>query len=158
MIMNDAGRMIEQWWQELPNKYPMIDMDAYTVMPNHVHGIISIVGSAPDNSNDGSNNIIVGAAQLGCPKTDDPGQPHRVAPALGAMIDWFKTMTTNEYIRGVKHKQWSPFAGRFWLRNYYEHIIRNEQDLTAVREYIMSNPAGWDRDDYHPAPAGPVNR
>jgi putative transposase len=74
------------------------------------------------------------------------------------MIDWFKTMTTNEYIRGVKQYQWSPFAVRFWQRNHYEHIIRDEQDLTAVHDYIVNNPAGWDKDAYHPALAGPAEQ
>jgi len=66
------------------------------------------------------------------------------------MIAWFETMTTNEYIRGVKHHQWRPFAGRLWQRNYYEHIIRDEQDLNAVREYTTNNPAGWDKDNENP--------
>jgi putative transposase len=159
MIMNDAGQMIDQWWREMLNKYPMINIDAYTVMPNHFHGIIAIVGAAaPCSHRDESHNTTVGAALRGRPKAAEPGQPHRVAPTLGNMIDWFKTMTTNEYIRGVKRYRWSPFPGRFWQRNYYEHIIRNEQDLTAVREYIVNNPAGWDKDDYHPALAGPVDQ
>jgi len=66
------------------------------------------------------------------------------------MIDWFKTMTTNNYIRGVRQHQWRTFPGKLWQRNYYEHIIRNEDDLNAVREYIVNNPAGWDRDDNNP--------
>ncbi len=138
MVMNDAGRMIERWWRELPNKYPVVDMDNYMIMPNHFHGIIAIVG----------------AALRGCPQEQYPvngGQPHGVAPTLGDMIDWFKTMTTNDYIRGVKHHQWRPFTGRFWQRNYYEHIIRDEHDLGTIREYITNNPARWERDDYNPA-------
>jgi REP element-mobilizing transposase RayT len=58
------------------------------------------------------------------------------------MIGWFKTMTTNRYIVGVKDKNWKRFAGRLWQRNYYEHIIRNDSDLHAIRQYIASNPAG----------------
>jgi len=129
MVMNEAGGMIEKWWQELPNKYPMIDTDVYTVMPNHFHGIVAIVG-----------------ADL----RGHPGQPHRVAPTVGDMIDWFKTMTTNDYIRGVNHGQWRPFPGKLWQRNYYEHIIRDEGDLNAIREYIVNNPAGWDTDNENP--------
>ena len=137
MVLNDAGRMIEQWWRELVHKYPMVDMEVYTVMPKHFHGIVAIVGAAlrgrPDEAN-----------------TNDAGQPHRAAPTLGNMIDWFKTMTTNEYIRGVKHNQWRPFAGKLWQRNYYEHIIRNEQDLNAIRGYVINNPKGWDKDEENP--------
>jgi len=137
MIMNEAGGMVDRWWRELPKKYPMIDTDAHTVMPNHFHGIV----------------VIVGAALRGRPDESNPnngGQPHRVAPTLGDMIDWFKTMTTNDYIRGVKHGQWRPFPGKLWQRNYYEHVIRDEGDLNAIREYITNNPASWDKDNENP--------
>ncbi len=84
----------------------------------------------------------------------DSGQPHRVAPTrptLGDIMDWFKTMTTNEYIRGVKQRGWQPFDRKLWQRNYYEHIVRNERELNAIREYIRNNPANWslDRDNIH---------
>jgi REP element-mobilizing transposase RayT len=137
MILNEAGGMIDRWWQELTKKYPMIDTDAYTVMPNHFHGIVAIVGAALRGRPDGSN-------------PNNGGQPHRVAPTLGDIIDWFKTMTTNDYIRGVKQCQWRPFPGKLWQRNYYEHIIRDERDLNAIREYVINNPAGWDKDNENP--------
>ena len=66
-------------------------------------------------------------------------------------MDWFKTMTTNAYIRGVKQSGWSPFAGRLWQRNYYERIIRNDAELAAIREYIDVNPAQWHNDDQYPS-------
>jgi len=156
MVMNDAGRMIEKWWQELPRKYPIVDMDAYTVMPNHFHGIVSIVGAVSRDHIEPFSRCCVGAALRGRPEeltTKDRGQPHRVAPTLGDMINWFKTMTTNDYIRG-KHNQWRPFPGKLWQRNYYEHVIWDEHDLNEVREYITNNPAGWDRDDDNPAFVG----
>ena len=137
MILNEAGSMIDRWWRELPNKYPMIDTDVYTVMPNHFHGIVAIVGAALCGRPDGSD-------------SNNGGQPHRVAPTLGGMIDWFKTMTTNDYIRGVKQCQWRPFPGKLWQRNYYEHVIRDEGDLNAIREYIVNNPASWDKDNENP--------
>jgi REP element-mobilizing transposase RayT len=62
-------------------------------------------------------------------------------------MDWFKTMTTNAYIRGVQQSDWSPFAGRLWQRNYYERIIRNDAELSAIREYIDANPAQWHNDE-----------
>lgn len=66
------------------------------------------------------------------------------------MIDWFKTMTTNDYIRGVKQCQWRPFPGKLWRRNYYEHVIRDERDLNAIREYVSNNPASWEQDNENP--------
>ena len=71
------------------------------------------------------------------------GQTHRSAPtgtSLSDVVQWFKTMTTNEYIRGVKQQQWQPFPGKLWQRNYWDHIIRNENELHRIREYIRTNP------------------
>ena len=52
-------------------------------------------------------------------------------------------MTTNKYIRGVKQYGWAPFPGRLWQRNYYEHIVPNENEMSRIREYIRNNPAQW---------------
>jgi REP element-mobilizing transposase RayT len=62
-------------------------------------------------------------------------------------------MTTNEYIHGVKNLGWMEFAGRVWQRNYYEHIIRGEEDNSRIREYILQNPRGWPDDEENPARA-----
>ena len=59
-------------------------------------------------------------------------------------------MTTNEYIRGVKNLGWQPFDRRLWQRNYYEHIIRNQQDWERIHDYIEANPANWEKDVEHP--------
>jgi hypothetical protein len=67
-------------------------------------------------------------------------------PILGDGVGWFKTMTTNDYIRGVKQSGWSPFYKRFWQRDYYERIIRDEEELEAVRLYIQKNPQNWRKD------------
>lgn len=59
-------------------------------------------------------------------------------------------MTTNAYIRGVKQSGWEPFPGKFWQRNYYERIMRNERELNAIRQYIYDNPAQWENDSENP--------
>jgi len=71
---------------------------------------------------------------LGQTRGEHAGSP------LHGVAQWFKTMTTNEYIRGVKQSDWPPFPGKLWQRNYWEHIIRNEPELTRIREYIQNNP------------------
>jgi len=73
----------------------------------------------------------------------------RVAPTLGDVIGAFKSITTNEYIRNVKNKNWVPFNKHFWQRNYYEHVIRDDHDLNRIREYIVNNPAKWEEDEYY---------
>jgi REP element-mobilizing transposase RayT len=66
-------------------------------------------------------------------------------------MQWFKTMTTNEYIRGVKQWGWTPFPGKLWQRNYYERIIRDEKVYRAVSQYIVQNPQRWSLDRYNPS-------
>ncbi|MFC1708747.1 transposase [Candidatus Omnitrophota bacterium] len=125
----DTKNMITAVWKELPNKYNNIRLDEYVIMPNHLHGIIGIVG-----------------ANLRVRPNDDTGPTHRSAPTLGQIIQWFKTMTTNYYIKGVKDNDWKPFLGKLWQRNYYEHVIRDDADLNEIREYIHNNPMNWDND------------
>ncbi len=78
------------------------------------------------------------------------GRPHGAAPTLGDVMDWFKTMTTNAYIRGVKEHAWPSFPGRLWQRNYYERIIRDEREWGLARKYIFENPLKWDLDRENP--------
>jgi len=64
-------------------------------------------------------------------------------------------MTTNEYMRGIKTFEWTPFRGRLWQRNYYEHIVRDEESLNRIRRYILDNPARWEFDRENPAATTP---
>ena len=59
---------------------------------------------------------------------------------------WFKTMTTNEYIKNVKQNIYTPFDKKLWQGSFYEHIIRNEYDYVQVAEYIRNNPLKWEED------------
>jgi putative transposase len=114
MALNDAGKMIEKWHQELPNKFPEISLGEYIVMPNHFHAIIIIM----DPPNDRGEHV-------GSPLPDGSFQPDG-AP-LPRIVQWFKTMTTNEYIRGVKTLGWERLMG-----NYGNAIITNTS-------YVMKN-------------------
>ena len=67
---------------------------------------------------------------------------------LHRVLQWFKTMSTNEYIRGVKNNNWIPFDGKLWQRNYWEHIIRDEKSYQTISEYIINNPAKWTEDKF----------
>jgi putative transposase len=137
MLLNDAGSMIREWWLRLSDKCQLVETDEYVIMPNHLHGIVLIVGAdqrvRPPKNNEG----------------EHVGSPLR--PSLSQVIQWFKTMTTNDYIKGVKNKGWPAFEGRLWQRNYYDHIIRNESELNQIRRYIIDNPEAWELDKYHPS-------
>jgi REP element-mobilizing transposase RayT len=75
-----------------------------------------------------------------------PNQGEHIGSPLHTVVQWFKTMTTNEYIRGVKINGWKPFVDKMWQRNYYEHIIRNADEYLRIAEYIINNPAKWEID------------
>ena len=99
----------------------------------------------------------VGAGLRACPgQPQEMGQPQGVAPTLGLpdVVHRFKTMTTKRYADGVKRLGWEPFRGRLWQRNYYEHIIRNEESLNRIREYILTNPMRWELDRENPHRVG----
>ncbi len=133
------------------------------VMPNHFHCIIenmetNVVGDAH-----------VGAPLRGRPITDEREHSmsdecnanidqqtekygmHNIkfGATIGDAMDWFKTMTTNEYIRGVKTLGWKPFNQKLWQRNYYEHIVRDEQSYQCIATYIENNPAKWIDDKFY---------
>ena len=73
------------------------------------------------------------------------GQPQRGVPtmSLSDVVHRFKSLTTRKYINGVKNSRWAPFRRTLWQRSFYDHIIRNDKDLTRVREYIQNNPINW---------------
>jgi len=132
MRWNDAGRMVNKCWYEIPAHFPHVELDAFVVMPNHVHGII-VVGApfmAPHDS---------GAMNQGAMNR---------APTLGGMVRSFKAVAT----RRLRQAGCSAFA---WQRNYYEHIIRNEESLDRIRRYIADNPARWSFDRENPAATEP---
>lgn len=135
MYLNDAGQMVESVWMQIPHHYSKYSIDEFVVMPNHFHGIISVVGAGP----------------RACPNLQreiKSGQPQGVAPtgSLFDIVHRFKSLTTNQYLKGIKQKNWPVIQGRLWQRNYWERIIRNEVELHGFREYIENNPAQWHLD------------
>ena len=98
-------------------------MQKFVVMPNHVHLLLLF-----------SKMEMTGG---------------HMGPPLQSVISWYKTMTTNAYIRGVREGNLPDFHKRIWQRGYYEHIIRNEQDYLNVWTYIDQNPALWAEDEYY---------
>jgi REP element-mobilizing transposase RayT len=126
MIPSKTGDIVAFCWHDLPAHYPHITIDAFVVMPNHIHGIIIL--RHPDN---------VGAGLKPAPTMQRHGLPE--------IVRGFKTFSARR-INAVRITPGMPL----WQRNYYEHVIRDERDLNAIREYIVGNPVGWDRDDDNP--------
>ena len=156
MEFSNAGRMIEKWWLELANKFPSVETDEYVIMPNHFHGILTIVGAdlcvRPDSNPDSNPNPNPNPIRpnLKGPNLVDSNAGAHIGAPLPKILQWFKTMTTNEYIRNVKQFHWTPFTGRLWQRNYYEHVLRDEEERARIRQYIIDNPLNWETDEENP--------
>jgi REP element-mobilizing transposase RayT len=137
MVLNEAGRMVELWWRKIPEKFGNAGLGEHVIMPDHFHGIVWIVGAGP-------------CARPSLDSDADKRGAHTGAP-LPTIVQWFKTMTTNAYIRSVHDNNWPPFPGRLWQRNYYERIIRDDDELQWMREYVAGNPGRWGEDGENPA-------
>lgn len=74
------------------------------------------------------------------------GSTQGSTPTVGEYIKRLKTLTTHIYIQNVKNNNWSPFDKHLWQRGYYEHIIRGEEELNKIRQYIVDNPQSWSKD------------
>ena len=170
IVMNDAGRMVDHWWNELPDKFTAVALDYYVVMPNHFHGIIIInnrrgepcvrpyIEHEHERNNRRGESCIRPHIEH---ERNNEGEhkvqgEHKVRPygtldgTVGRVIQAFKSLTTNAYIQGVKNHNWPPFPGKLWQRNYYERIIRNDEELHNIRQYIDNNPVNWTTDSENP--------
>ena len=135
MQLNEAGRMVDETWHEIPEHYPGIALDAMQIMPNHLHGIIVV--------------CEVGTAPRGRPFSM-PGNGRAQGPSpttLSDVMERFKSLTTKRYIDGVRAQGWHSFSGKLWQRSYHDRIIRNETELIKIKSYICSNPREWDADE-----------
>ena len=119
MHLNEIGGMVQMVWEELPEYYPGVAIDAFQIMPNHIHGIIILNHPIPP----------VGAGSCACPFL---GQPRGVAPTLSLpdVMHRFKSLTTTRCRQIVKSNGWS--LQQLWQRNYYEHVIRNDVEVSLV--------------------------
>lgn len=118
MILNGAGEMVDHQWKLL-GEIPGVEVDEHVVMPNHIHGIVSLIEGQSENT------------------------------TVPLLMNRFKSLTTVEYIRGVRCFAFDPFASRLWQRGYHDRVIRSDDELFRVREYIRNNPANWASDDFN---------
>ena len=123
--LNGVGHLVRDSWEWLAARHPYVMLDEYVVMPNHLHGIITI----DDQGRGGSRTAPISM----------PRKP------LGRIIGAFKTVSTK---RINLHRR-TP-SKPIWQRNYFEHIVRNDKELTDIREYIVNNPIQWELDKYNP--------
>ena len=140
MVLNDVGKVVEECWLEIPQHFNRVKLDIYEVMPNHLHGIILI--------NDGEN--IVGdndrCTEMNCfDKRDNHGCPLRIRnmELIPKIMAQYKSSVTRK-IRNNKNDNI-----RIWQRSFYDRVVRNEEELYRIREYVVNNPAKWEEDEYY---------
>lgn len=145
MLLNEAGIMVQDTWNGLPEYAVGYTVEALQVMPNHLHGILMIM--------DDTSRQLRRAHPAKTLDAPSHGPIRRSAPTtsmprpLTEILQRFKRFTTHEYIRGVHELGWPPFEGKLWQRGYYERIVRNEREFFAYWEYIANNPLQWQYDE-----------
>jgi len=154
MRLNDAGRVAEQCWLEIPLHFPHVELDAFVIMPNHVHGILWIVEPPPTTEMAATATTAVTAATVGAKNfsplpsspisshADAAPHPHGTSKTIGSVIRGFKIGVTKWFRQNAT-------IYTVWQRNYYEHIIRTDDALGRIRAYILNNPARWETDKNH---------
>ena len=136
-MTNDAGVVVEKCWREIPDHFPQVMLEGFVLMPNHIHGIIEIVGS---------NDHLVGAnnySPIHSPIHSPIYLPPRgTSKTVGSIVRGFKIGVTKWFRENTDiHK--------VWQRNYHEHVIRDEEGYAKILEYIQYNPQKWQEDTYH---------
>lgn len=144
ICLSGAGMIVDDAWRKLAKRFPTIQCDAFQLMPNHGHFIVWLTPLRTPS---------VGASLNDAPAGLKRPQWDKNAPALGEVVRSFKAAATTEI------RFWFPELRFEWLVNYWERIIRNEEELERYRSYIHSNPLRWTEDQFHPdAPPNPFNQ
>lgn len=159
MRLNGLGQIAHDFWAQVPAHFPGVSIDAFVIMPNHVHAIV-VIQESPKVVGDGGKgegtsplqdvrygeNPCRGAVTAPVRTADPITQRSKIEnPTLGQIVAYYKYQTTKQ----INELQDMPGVA-FWQRNYWEHIIRNEASLDRIREYIENNPARWAEDQLHP--------
>ena len=141
MVLNENGTIANNEWFKLLNRYPNFELDVFQIMPNHMHGIISLknVGatiSVAQNTENPMENI---------PSQHWAGASP--APTISDIVGAYKSLVANGCLKLYKSE--NKIMGKFWQRNYYEHIIRNENAYHTISNYIINNPEKWNDDKFN---------
>jgi len=144
MLLNEFGQAVRDVWEWLPEQYQYVTIGEFIIMPNHFHGIL-IIGRGgsrtahimPDADKIPDNDVLPDTAHGGGSRT----APTDKQKSVGRLIGVFKTVSTKRM-----NIMRSDPVDKIWQRNYYEHIIRNDDERRRIEEYIANNPMTW-KDD-----------
>jgi REP element-mobilizing transposase RayT len=139
MILNGNGLIVHEEWQKTTEMRLNVVLDTFVIMPNHIHGIPGI----KDDINHGKAKCRGTMHRAPTPMIERFGKP--VSNSIPTIIRGFKSAVTHR-INEIRQTPGAPI----WQRKYYEHVIRNEDDLNEIRQYIENNSAKWLEDENHP--------
>jgi putative transposase len=150
MYLNEVGCLVESCWRAIAENFPDVKLDSWVIMPNHLHGIIIITDAIqPVGAKQASSALPASCLN----KSSNLAEEHSHLPlhgtnpgSLSAIVQNFKSISTRK-INRLLHTPESAL----WQRNYYERIIRNENELERARTYIVNNPIRWSLDKENPA-------
>jgi putative transposase len=143
MRLNEAGEIAQRCWENIPHHFPLVELDAFMIMPNHVHGIIVIQGRGEASA------VPIHVSRASSKSDASPlrQRPNGTQPrSLSAIVQNFKSISTRK-MNAARSTPGTPV----WQRNYHEHVVRNDDDLQRIREYVLGNPARWNEDENNPA-------
>ena len=155
MELNECGQIAYDEWLKLSERFSNFELDVFQIMPNHMHGIIvlnDIVGATlAVAQNAVAQNAVAQNVPNGIIALNDVGATARDAPTttnatIGDIVGAYKSLVANGCLDIYKTK--NETMGKLWQRNYYEHIIRNEQSYQTISDYIINNPAKWKDDKF----------
>ena len=147
VVENANASIVRNCWLDLPNHYPHISLDAFVVMPDHIHWIVVLLdtfGVSDVRKDDARAGLNVRAGLKPAPTDGDAFVDAGVRHGLPEIVRALKTYSA----RRINATRGTPGAS-VWQRGYYERIVRNERELDLIRKYIVSNPRNWRTDREH---------
>ena len=138
MVLNQYGEIVQKWWHDLPTHFPCVETGAFVIMPNHAHGVIIITDDGRGAVPAPNDRIPTTGRGDPAPTTTTEMSPIQ-KPTLGQVVAYFKYKSTKE----MNALDTPGIITKFWQRNYYERIIRNDEDYNRIHLYIEANPANW---------------
>jgi len=138
MQLNTYGQIVAECWSAIPGHIIGVQLDEFVIMPNHIHGILVLLDDSRGTA-------------CRAPTTERFGRP--VSGSLATIVRSFKSATT-KLINQTRNNAGQPV----WQRSYYEHVVRDDEQLDRIRQYILDNPAKWSEDIENPQNIGKPNR
>ncbi|RDC65349.1 transposase [Adhaeribacter pallidiroseus] len=135
LILSPIGEVAQHFWQEIPNRFPAASLDEWVIMPDHVHGLIQLGDGLETGKKENAENVPQGEHAPRRVPTEKGLQPLKRG-SLSSIVNHFK----GNVKRWCNQNGYEEFA---WQPRFYDHIVRNDQDLIRIREYIRQNPERW---------------